>query len=140
MGLISVNLFVKITDRLATQYRELKSGIELGSGVGINGPYFDNITGTNDYEIEKRFLDVTYDLDRNYRVSSIIKGERQISALFATMINTLTFHVSSYGYKDISSYCSGVGVKVSRDFAELYSYVTGRTIEESYVEDRETTL
>jgi len=140
MSLINTNLFTKIVDRLATQYRELKSGIELCSGVGTNGPYFDNIAKTDDYEITKRFIDVTYDLDNNLKVSSIMKGERQVSSLFASIINTLSSHISSYGYKDINAYCSGEGIKVSHDFAELYSYITGRTIEEKYIENRNTTL
>jgi len=140
MALISSSLFTKIVDRLAYQYKEIKSGIEHGIGTGTNGPYFDNITDTDDYEIEKLFLDASYNFDNSYNTTNIVSGRQAISSLFSSMVNLIAAHLNTHQYATYDEYLSGMDIKVSRDFAELYHIITGRTIDNEYIEDRETSL
>jgi len=136
MSLINSALFTKLSDRLAYQYEQLKSGVELGSGIGTNGPHYTIVTSSNDYNVESTLMNAAYNIDVDYNTETVVAGISQFSALFSA----LEKHIKDFGYKDMSLYLSGVGIKVSRSFGEFYNIVTGRTIDDEYLEDRVVSL
>lgn len=137
MGLISSVNFTKVVDRLGFQYSKYKSGIELGSGIGTNGPFFDTISSQNDYYVEKDLNTSFYSADQDYTTANVVKS----NVYFTSLINALESHVRAQGgYSSLSAYCSGTGTKVNYEFAELYNKSLSKTISSVYVENRACAL
>jgi len=129
MAIINKDVFLGITDRIAKQYVELKSGIEGGIG---GTSYYDRITETNDYDVETALMTTAHDADAKYTIDSILVE----IPTFSNLISKLESHLKSAGgYRNIQEYLSGVSIQVSDEFAEVYNILTGREIEEDFIDD-----
>lgn len=129
MSVINKNVFLGITDRIAKQYVELKRGIE--SGIGGTS-YYSRITATNDYDVENALLVTAHEADTKYKVDSILIS----ISTFSNLISKLESHLrSAGGYRNTQEYLSGMGIQVSDEFAEVYSILTGKEIDNDFIDD-----
>ncbi len=123
MSLIPISTLQGLTDRLSAQGALFNVAIN-ASGLPGGGEFFDRVSATEIYEVERDLITPSRTWDKGMSGGSIFGALSSLRSLTSSLGN----HVNSVGGLSLDNYLTRSGLNVANTFADMYSATANVTL------------
>jgi hypothetical protein len=124
MPLIDTTTLLRISDRAAYQYSQIKSTMAAISVAGTNGKYFDMVTATDDPDVEIPTVALYENTDNDFLPGMAAKDGTLLGNIIGGMENHFNMRDANTGLPlqpgGWDGYLYTKGIRASQYFAELF--------------------
>jgi len=126
MGVISNNLLEQLTDRMAKQADEIRSGLQDANHEGGGYYYYRIHSGvglSGDSDVEEDLIASAADLDEDFEPNDTYR------LIMNDFVNALDVHVRNQGAAGLNAFLTTSGINVAELFADVFNACKGQRLD-----------